>query len=75
MLRFRVIKDDILQHIADTINVAYFVVSKDWRKMFFVSKAYEEIYGKSLEELYHNPVAWFEAIHPDDKDIIIQKTS
>jgi PAS domain S-box-containing protein len=32
-----------------------------------VSPAYEEIWGRPVEELYEDPTSWIEAIHPDDR--------
>lgn len=66
--------DEVLEYIASAIQEAFFVVSSDWKKVYYMSPAYEEIYGKSIDELYLNPVAWFDAIHPEDKAVIKEKT-
>ena len=34
--------------------------------MLYVSPAYEQVWGRSCESVYRNPLAWVEAIHPDD---------
>ena len=38
----------------------------------FVSRAAEEIYESSLEELYENPEAVWKSIHPDDYDSFVK---
>jgi PAS domain S-box-containing protein len=36
--------------------------------VIYVNPAYEEIWGRSCEELYRNPRSWFQGIHPEDRD-------
>ena len=36
--------------------------------MLYLSPAYEQIWGRTCESLYQNPMAWAEAIHPDDRE-------
>jgi diguanylate cyclase (GGDEF)-like protein/PAS domain S-box-containing protein len=34
--------------------------------MYYVSPAYEHIWGRSCQSLYSNPTSWADSIHPDD---------
>jgi two-component system sensor histidine kinase/response regulator len=34
--------------------------------MLYVSPAYEQVWGRSRDSLYQNPMSWMAAIHPDD---------
>ena len=34
----------------------------------YVSPAYEQIWGRSLESIYRNPTSWQEAVHPEDRE-------
>jgi formate hydrogenlyase transcriptional activator len=36
-------------------------------RILHVSAAYDTIWGRSREELYLNPRAWFDSVHPDDR--------
>ena len=35
-------------------------------EMLYVSPAYEQVWGRTCDSLYQNPMSWVEAIHPDD---------
>mgnify|MGYP001560516477 FL=1 len=58
-LRFR--------QMADNIRDVFFLQDADGNRMVYISRAYEEIWGRSCESLYANPESWTEAIHPDDR--------
>ena len=44
------------------------MVSLDRPEMIYVSPAYEEIWGKSCQSLYEDPLSWLDAVHPEDRD-------
>lgn len=58
-LRFR--------QLAENIPEVFFLREPDGSRFFYVSPAYEEIWGRSRETLYANPATWVESIHPDDR--------
>ncbi|SPF49737.1 putative Histidine kinase [Candidatus Sulfopaludibacter sp. SbA4] len=35
-------------------------------EVLYVSPAYEQVWGRTCDSLYRNPMSWLEAIHPDD---------
>ena len=37
-------------------------------EILYVSPAYEQVWGRSCDSLYQNPMSWMEAIHPDDRE-------
>jgi PAS domain S-box-containing protein len=39
--------------------------------MIYVSPAYEEIWGRSCQDLYDRPVEWAEAIHDEDRERVM----
>jgi len=55
-----------LRQMADNINSIFWIVSADWKKIIYVSPAYEKIWKKSKTSLYENPESWMEIVHPDD---------
>jgi diguanylate cyclase (GGDEF)-like protein/PAS domain S-box-containing protein len=59
-LRFR--------QMAESIRDVFFLRSIDSTHIYYVSPAYERIWGRSCESLYLNPSSWVDAIHPDDRD-------
>src|SRR5581483_3570099 len=57
---------DLLRLITDTIDDVFWMESAELDRMFYVSPAYESIWGRSCESLYENPRSYMEAVHPDD---------
>ncbi len=64
-------RNKLLANVRD----AFFSVDMTNGKTLLLSKANEDIYGYSLNEIYDNPNLWFEVIHPDDKKMILEKMS
>jgi diguanylate cyclase (GGDEF)-like protein/PAS domain S-box-containing protein len=57
-LRFR--------QIAENIHDVFFLQNLDGSQIYYVSPAYEKIWGRTCESLYANPKSWADSIHPDD---------
>ncbi|MGH7484345.1 MAG: PAS domain-containing hybrid sensor histidine kinase/response regulator, partial [bacterium] len=55
------------RQIAETIRDVFFIQEPTSSHMFYVSPAYEEIWGRTCESLYEQPASWAEHIHPDDR--------
>jgi two-component system sensor histidine kinase/response regulator len=55
------------RQLAEAIREVFFLTDPDLGELFYVSPAYEDIFGRSCESLYANPRSWAEAIHPDDR--------
>jgi len=58
-LRFR--------QMAENIRDVFFLREAVGDRVLYVSRAYEEIWGRSCESLYADPNSWDEAIHPGDR--------
>ncbi|HKS94993.1 MAG TPA: PAS domain S-box protein [Terriglobia bacterium] len=61
--------EERLRQIAENVREVLFVM--DFRgsgTLLYVSPAYEKIWGRSCQSLYEHPMAWFEAIHPEDRE-------
>jgi PAS domain S-box-containing protein len=37
-------------------------------EIIYVNPAYEQIWGRTCESLYQNPMSWLDAILPEDRD-------
>ena len=55
------------RQIADTIRVVFWMTDPAKTRVHYVSQAFEDIWGRPCATLYASPVAWLEAIHPDDR--------
>jgi diguanylate cyclase (GGDEF)-like protein/PAS domain S-box-containing protein len=60
-------REERFRQLAENINDVFWIVSANGEGIY-ISLAYEEIWGRSLQSLYENPASWHEAIHPDDYD-------
>ena len=61
------------RQMAETIQDVFFLVAPDYSRTYYVSPAYERIWGRSVASAYDNPRAWTEAIHADDIESIRQE--
>jgi len=61
-----------LQQMADNIGEVFWLTDSEKNQMLYVSPAYERIWGCPVERLYASPRDWLAAVHPDDRERILQ---
>jgi PAS domain S-box-containing protein len=66
---FRDFAESIVQHIDEV----FFWRNPDSLKPYFVSHAYERIWGQSCLSAYAEPSSWIESIHPEDLERVMQE--
>lgn len=64
-LRFR--------QLVESIREVFYLIDAKMTQMFYISPAYEEIWGRTRESVYADPTSWGEAIHPDDRERIFRE--
>jgi len=57
--------------IAGIISQFFFVRSANSGQFLYVNPAYEKMWGRTCESLYQNPQSWMEAVHPDDRELVL----
>ncbi len=60
--------EEKFRQLAEYIDSVFWIYEPQQRQFVYVSPAYESIWGRQREDLYHNARAWLEAVHPDDRD-------
>jgi PAS domain S-box-containing protein len=60
--------EERFRQLADHIHGVFWMSNVDKSQIYYVSRAYEEIWGQPCSRLYESPAAWFDAIHPDDRE-------
>ena len=60
--------EERFRRLAETISEVFWMADLDLKQMQYVSPAYERVWGRPCESLYHNPGDWIEAIHPEDRE-------
>ncbi|HSJ52528.1 MAG TPA: PAS domain-containing protein [Anaerolineae bacterium] len=56
------------RQLAEHIGEMFFLVELETRQVLYVSPVYETLWGRPVQELYRDPDAIFQGIHPDDRD-------
>jgi len=54
--------------LADNITDAFWITSPDLKKIYYISAAYQQIWGRSIEGLYADPHQWVNSILPEDRE-------
>ncbi|WP_051470070.1 PAS domain S-box protein [Fischerella sp. PCC 9605] len=54
--------------MAETIEDVFWVTDFRVPQILYVSPAYEQIWGRSRDELYRDYATWLETIHPEDRE-------
>lgn len=67
---YLVASEERFRQLAENIREVFWLGSPDWRKIFYISPAYEEIWGKSCDSLYAQPLSWFDPLPEEDKKTI-----
>src|SRR4051812_12656334 len=55
------------RQIADAIGVVWWLADARAGNRYYLSSAYEGIWGRSCRSLYANPTSFIDAIHPEDR--------
>ncbi|HYJ39340.1 MAG TPA: EAL domain-containing protein [Steroidobacteraceae bacterium] len=59
--------DQRFRQMAENIQDVFFLNEVGTNRVLYVSPAYEKIWGRNCADLYANPQAWMDAIHPEDR--------
>lgn len=59
------------RQVVESIKEVFWIVSPDWQKVFYVSPAFETLWGISAESLYKNPTSWIDAVVDEDKKPVL----
>ena len=54
--------------LAETIEDVFWMTSVDMREILYVSPAYQQVWGRTLDSLLANPADWVDAIVPEDRE-------
>lgn len=60
--------EEKFRQLAENIREVFWMILPSRKEVLYVSPAYEQIWERSCENLYENPMAWFEAVHPEDRE-------
>lgn len=58
--------------LAENIREVFWMTDPWKNRMIYISPGYEDIWGRTCNSLYASPRSWLEAIHPDDRERVLQ---
>lgn len=64
--------EERFRQLAENINEVFWLGSPDWRQFYYVSPAFEKRWGFDIDYLYQHPQTWLDAVHPDDRQQVIE---
>lgn len=67
--------EDRLREIAEHVNAVLWIAAPDFSEIFFVNRAFEDVWGRSRAEAYADPQVWADAVHPDDRAAVLATTA
>lgn len=60
--------EEPFRQLADHVREVFFIFTPAPVQLTYISPAYDEIWGRSRQELYDRPAAWNENVHSDDRE-------
>ncbi|MCC2643776.1 MAG: protein of unknown function, S-box protein, partial [Nitrospira sp.] len=58
------------RQLAEHIKEVFWITDSTKSRIIYISPGYEEIWGRSCENLYAAPTSWMESVHPEDRERI-----
>ncbi len=59
------------RQLAENIKEVFWIVSPDWKQVYYVSPAIREVWQISEEELYRNTLLWIDSIVLEDRKRVV----
>ena len=65
-------REEQFRQATERIQEVFWLSDTLKNEVLYISPAYESIWGRSCESLYRSPRSWLEAIHPEDRERVLQ---
>ncbi len=62
--------EQLFRQLAENIREVFYLTDAKSLDLFYVSPAYEQVWGRTCQSLYETPDSFLNAIHPDDRERI-----
>jgi PAS domain S-box-containing protein len=60
--------EEKFRQLAENVHEVFWMLNATGTEVLYISPAYEQIWGRTCESLYQNPMSWKEAIQPEDRE-------
>jgi PAS domain S-box-containing protein len=64
--------EERFRQLAENIREVFWMTDPSKKEMIYISPGYEEIWGRTRESLYASPGNWLDAIHPKDRECVLE---
>ena len=61
-------REERFRQVVENISEVVWLFDPDNEAAFYVNPAYEEVWGRSVESLYAEPMSFLDAVHPEDRE-------
>jgi PAS domain S-box-containing protein len=60
--------EEKFRELAENIRQVFWIMPRSADKILYISPVYEQVWGRTCESLYQDPLSWAEAILPEDAE-------
>ncbi|NKE71839.1 EAL domain-containing protein [Candidatus Manganitrophus noduliformans] len=64
--------EERFRQLAENITEVFWMGDPDKNSILYISPGYEKIWGRSCESLYQEPKSFLDAVHPDDRERVME---
>jgi PAS domain S-box-containing protein len=64
--------EERFRELAENIDEVFWLSDSKHTTIFYVSPAYEKLWGRSCSSLYSSTRSWMDAIHPEDRESVVE---
>jgi PAS domain S-box-containing protein len=64
--------EELFRQLAENIKEVFWLSDLKKNQLIYVSPAYEKIWGRPVETVYADAMAWLDAVHPEDRERVRQ---
>ncbi len=58
--------EEKFRQLAENLREVFWIMPPSADEILYISPAYEQVWERTCDSLYQNPMSWTETIHPDD---------
>ena len=59
--------EERFRQLAENIDEVFWITDPSKEQVLYISPAYEKIWGRTRDSIYHSPQSWMESIHAEDR--------